>query len=177
MKGTTKKNFGKSGRSGAVLAFAGLFIMAMALVFGFAACETETSDPIDSLYQGTYIDVSLSVPEAARTGTGDVVVGADSITGHGLNITGVKTSGGEGLTLWGFETGSWAYVEEGSTRIGVALWTKGDDSTPDYSEIYFGKLAVAIANIGIAFSDQTTTADADSIADTYQGTISTRAAN
>ncbi|GAB6391300.1 MAG: hypothetical protein MdMp014T_0673 [Treponematales bacterium] len=38
MKGTTKKNFGKSGRSGAVLTLAGLFIMAMALVFGFAGC-------------------------------------------------------------------------------------------------------------------------------------------
>ncbi|GAB6391841.1 MAG: S (surface)-layer proteins [Treponematales bacterium] len=38
MKGTTKKNFGKSGRSGAVLTLAGLFIMTMALVFGFAGC-------------------------------------------------------------------------------------------------------------------------------------------
>ncbi|GAB6391865.1 MAG: hypothetical protein MdMp014T_1238 [Treponematales bacterium] len=42
MKGTTKKNFGKSGRSGAVLTLAGLFIMAMALVFGFAACDNGT---------------------------------------------------------------------------------------------------------------------------------------
>jgi hypothetical protein len=44
MKGTTKKNFGKSGRSGAVLAFACLFIMAMALVFGFAACDNGTTE-------------------------------------------------------------------------------------------------------------------------------------
>ncbi|GAB6390758.1 MAG: hypothetical protein MdMp014T_0131 [Treponematales bacterium] len=64
MKGTTKKNFGKSGRSGAVLTLAGLFIMTMALVFGFAACETE-EEAKATKFEGTWTGTSVLGDEYA----------------------------------------------------------------------------------------------------------------
>jgi hypothetical protein len=101
MNGTNRKNFGKSGRSGAVLAFACLFIMAIALAF--TACEAEKADSIASEFQGTYSGFT-----AIGYNSVTVTVGADSITVGSKTLTGVSTSGGdsESETLFGMTASS-----------------------------------------------------------------------
>jgi hypothetical protein len=113
------RGFGKSGRSGGVLTLAGLFIMAMALVFGFAACETDEDegDPVASEFQGDYTGYKTG----SSTSTA-VTVGADSIKVGDNTLTGVSTSGGESDS--GTESGasysnSWAYVWHDGDKVGI----------------------------------------------------------
>jgi hypothetical protein len=73
MKGTYGKLYGKSGRSGAVLTLAGIFIMALALTIGLAGCpganivitgNTVEINPIASLVLGALLSALLSAPVA-----------------------------------------------------------------------------------------------------------------
>ncbi|GAB6391947.1 MAG: S-layer homology domain-containing protein [Treponematales bacterium] len=78
MNGTTKKNFGKSGRSGAVLTLAGLFIMAMALAF--TACVIEEVSNTNTIYSvevsGT-AQVGSTLSAVAKDLWGDEVTDAE----------------------------------------------------------------------------------------------------
>jgi hypothetical protein len=88
MKGTTKKNFGKSGRSGAVLTLACLFIMTIALVFGFAACDSDGDDD-----DGNTDPKSVTITGLDSYAMGVVAVLGSSLDDHVALGAGTITSG------------------------------------------------------------------------------------
>jgi hypothetical protein len=157
MKGTTKKNFGKSGRSGAVLTLAGLFIMTMALVFGFAACETE-EEAKATKFEGTwtqtyYSDASASVCVFEKDVVKFYILGSDYLDGDVANYRGTFEFTDTTLTL-NFTEGKWGadeYYDLISTVVMTFTYVLEGDTvtltaTGSTSSLYAGTYVRRIPN-------------------------------
>ncbi|GAB6392904.1 MAG: hypothetical protein MdMp014T_2277 [Treponematales bacterium] len=151
-----------------LLAAAGALIMGMALVTGFAGCKTdddEDSDPVAPEFQGTYTG-TLSNGTATDT---SVTVSANAITGTNVTISNVSTSGGGSLSYGEQAIGSWAYVLEGSAKIGVAYTISGTNSNADGTVILLGKTQATnlVSQASTNGITGFTTTDANAVSTTY----------
>jgi hypothetical protein len=114
MNGTNRKIFGKSGRSGAVLTLASIFIMAMALVFGFAARDSDGDDggsSFDTALVGKWVKVGSGY-EISITSATDFKMNGTAMTGYSLSTSGGVLT----VTLAGTEYGTVTYSINSSSE-------------------------------------------------------------